>query len=54
MCLKGIIIQVDLFNDYQLLDFLNNNKNKFKIDPEDSVLGLENSIFKESGTQLQD
>jgi hypothetical protein len=48
ICLKCIIIQVDLFNDYQPLDFLNNNKNEFKIDLEDSVLGLKDGIFKES------
>jgi hypothetical protein len=48
MCLKHILIQVDLFNDYQPLDFLNNNKNKFKINLEDSVLGLKDSILKES------
>jgi hypothetical protein len=47
-CLKYIIIQVDLFNDYQPLELLNNNKNKFKINSEDSVLRLENGILKKS------
>jgi hypothetical protein len=53
-CLKRIIIQVDLSNDYQPLDFSNDDKNEFKIDSEDSVLGLEDGILKESRTQPQD
>jgi hypothetical protein len=53
-CLKCIIIQVDLSNDYQPLDFSNDDKNEFKIDSEDSVLGLEDGILKESQTQPQD
>jgi hypothetical protein len=53
-CLKRIIIQVDLFNDYQPLDFSNNDKNEFKIDSEDSVFGLKDSILKKNRTQPQD
>jgi hypothetical protein len=47
-CLKRILIQVDLFNDYQPLDFSSDDKNKFKINSEDSVLKLKDGMFKES------
>jgi hypothetical protein len=46
--LKRIIIQVDLFNDYQPLNFSNNNKNEFKIDLEDSVFRLKSGTLKKS------
>ena len=43
-----ILIQIDLSNNYQPLDFSSNNKNKFKINLEDSILRLEDYILEES------
>ena len=44
-CLKRILIQIDLFNDYQPLDFSSDNKNKFEINLKDSVFGLKNDML---------
>ena len=44
-CLKCILIQIDLFNDYQPLDFFSDDENEFKINLEDSVFGLKDGIL---------
>ena len=45
-CLKRILIQADLSNNYQPLDFSSDDKNKFKIKLKNNVFGLKNGILK--------
>ena len=47
LCLKRILILIDLFNDYQLLEFfLLMMKMCLKFDLKDNVFGLKNGMLE--------
>ena len=49
-----VLILLDLSNDYQPLDFSGDDESIFDTDIEDSILGLEDNLLKESRTLPQD
>ena len=49
-----VLILLDLSNDYQPLDFSGDDESIFDTNIEDSILGLEDNLLKESRTLPQE
>ena len=53
-CFDRVLILLDLSNDYQPLDFSGDDESIFDTNIEDSILGLEDNLLKESRTLPQE